>query len=91
MELVKNLGRREVNSAAIYQKDIPIMEFYQILIYRENLEKMLNIIMILAEKKVKSFMIFLDKKHRHSCAYWKNDTQSLEAAQQNKINTLLRN
>ena len=47
MELIKNLGRREVNLPAIYQKGyFNYGDFYQILIYLGNLEKMLNIIMI---------------------------------------------
>ena len=30
---------------------------------------------------------FLDKKHRqYSCAYWKDVNESLEQAQQNKLN-----
>ena len=47
--------------------------------------------MILEEKKVKNFMIFLDKKHRlYSCAYWKEGTKTLEDAQQNKIDHIVK-
>ena len=48
--------------------------------------------MILAVIKVKNFMIlFLDTKHRqYSCAYWKNETKTLEEAQQNKIDHIVK-
>ena len=37
-------------------------------------------------KGEKLYDIFLDKTHRlYSCAYWKEDTKTLEEAQQNKI------
>ena len=43
--------------------------------------------MILVEKRgEKLYDIFLDKTHRlYSCAYWKDETKTLEDAQQNKI------
>ena len=38
------------------------------------------------EKGEKLYDLFLDKKHRqYSCAYWKSDEETLEQAQQNKI------
>ena len=39
----------------------------------------------------KLYDIFLDKTHRlYSCAYWKNDTKTLEEAQQNKIDHIVK-
>ena len=59
MELVKNLGRREVTTASyISKKYFRLWRYFLILIYQENLEKMLNTIMILEVKKEKNFMIY---------------------------------
>ncbi len=88
MELVKNLGRREINSASYISKRI-----FQVWRYlsnfnlpgkaRKNVEHHYD---IGGEKGEKLYDIFLDKKHRlYSCAYWKDDTKTLEDAQQNKI------
>ena len=42
-------------------------------------------------KGEKLYDIFFDKTHRlYSCAYWKNDTKTLEEAQQNKINHIIK-
>ena len=42
------------------------------------------------EKGEKLYDIFLDKKHRqYSCAYWKNSNETLEDAQQNKLNHII--
>ncbi len=93
MELVKNLGRREVNSASYISKRI--FQLWRFLSNfnlpgksRKNVEHHYD---IGGEKGEKLYDIFLDKKHRlYSCAYWKNDTQSLEAAQQNKIEHIIK-
>jgi len=88
MELVKNLGRQEVTTASYISK-----RFYQLCRFvtnfnlpgksRKNVEHHYD---IGGEKGEKLYDIFLDRKHRlYSCAYWKNDTKTLEDAQQNKI------
>ncbi len=88
MNLVKNLGRREVSSASYISKRI-----FQIWRYlsnfnlpgksKKNVEHHYD---IGGEKGEKLYDIFLDTKHRlYSCAYWKKDTKTLENAQQNKI------
>ena len=42
-------------------------------------------------KGEKLYDIFLDTKHRlYSCAYWKDDTKTLEEAQQNKIEHIVK-
>ncbi|RPH00132.1 MAG: class I SAM-dependent methyltransferase [Candidatus Pelagibacter sp. TMED153] len=93
MDLVKNLGRREVNSASYISKRV-----FQLWRYlsnfnlpgksRKNVEHHYD---IGGEKGEKLYDIFLDKDHRlYSCAYWKNDTKSLEEAQTNKINHIVK-
>ena len=93
MDLVKNLGRREVNSASYISKRI-----FQLWRYlsnfnlpgksRKNVEHHYD---IGGEKGEKLYDIFLDKDHRlYSCAYWKDDTKTLEDAQKNKINHIIK-
>ncbi len=93
MDLVKNLGRREVNSASYISK-----RMFQIWRYlsnfnlpgksRKNVEHHYD---IGGEKGEKLYDIFLDKDHRlYSCAYWKEGTKTLEEAQKNKINHIVK-
>ena len=93
MDLVKNLGRREVNSASYISKRI-----FQLWRYisnfnlpgksRKNVEHHYD---IGGEKGEKLYDIFLDRDHRlYSCAYWKNETKTLEEAQKNKINHIVK-
>ena len=93
MDLVKNLGRREVNSASYISKRI-----FQLWRYlsnfnlpgksRKNVEHHYD---IGGEKGEKLYDIFLDRDHRlYSCAYWRNDTKTLEEAQKNKINHIVK-
>jgi len=93
MDLVKNLGRREVNSASYISKRI-----FQLWRYlsnfnlpgksRKNVEHHYD---IGGEKGEKLYDIFLDRNHRlYSCAYWKEDTKTLEDAQQNKIDHIIK-
>ena len=93
MDLVKNLGRREVSSASYISKRI-----FQLWRYisnfnlpgksRKNVEYHYD---IGGEKGEKLYDIFLDRKHRlYSCAYWKENTKTLEDAQQNKIDHIVK-
>ena len=93
MQLVKNLGRGELSSASFISKKI-----FQLFRYfsnfnlpgkaRKNVEHHYD---IGGERGEKLFDIFLDKTHRlYSCAYWKEDTQTLEDAQQNKIDHIVK-
>jgi len=93
MDLVKNLGRREVNSASYISKRI-----FQLWRYlsnfnlpgksRKNVEHHYD---IGGDKGEKLYDIFLDRDHRlYSCAYWKNDTKTLEEAQKNKIDHIIK-
>jgi len=88
MDLVKNLGRREVNSASYISKRI-----FQLWRYlsnfnlpgksRKNVEHHYD---IGGAKGEKLYDIFLDKTYRlYSMALWKDDTKTLEEAQKNKI------
>ena len=93
MKLVKNLGRKEISSASHVSKKI-----YQIHRFlsnfnlpgkaRKNVEHHYD---IGGDKGEKLYDIFLDTKHRlYSCAYWKNETKTLEEAQHNKVNHIIR-
>ena len=93
MELVKNLGRREVSMSSYISKKS--FQFYRHLSNfnfpgksRKNVEHHYD---IGGEKGEKLYDIFLDTKHRlYSCAYWKENTQTLEEAQQNKIDHIIK-
>tara|TARA_B110001452_G_scaffold220759_1_gene193083 strand:- start:94 stop:1299 length:1206 start_codon:yes stop_codon:yes gene_type:complete len=93
MDLIKNLGRREVNSASYISKKI-----FQLWRYisnfnlpgkaRKNVEHHYD---IGGDRGEKLYDIFLDRNHRlYSCAYWKDDTKTLEDAQQNKIEHIIK-
>ena len=93
MQLIKNLGRREVSSASLMSKKI--FQFYRYFSNynlpgkaRKNVEHHYD---IGRERGEKLYDIFLDKTHRlYSCAYWKEDTKTLEDAQQNKIDHIVK-
>ena len=93
MSLVENLGREEITTASYLSKKI-----YEAIRYisnfnlpgkaRKNVEHHYD---IGGDKGEKLYDIFLDTKHRqYSCAYWKEDTKTLEEAQQNKINHIIK-
>ncbi len=93
MSLVKNLGRKEITTASLVSKKI-----FQLWRYfsnfnlpgksKKNAEHHYD---IGGKKGEKLYDIFLDKTHRlYSCAYWKEDTKSLEEAQQNKIDHIIK-
>ena len=93
MSLIENLGREEITTASYLSKKI-----YEAVRYisnfnlpgkaRKNVEHHYD---IGGDKGEKLYDIFLDTKHRqYSCAYWKEDTKTLEEAQQNKINHIIK-
>ena len=93
MDLIKNLGRNEVSTASLITKKI-----YQVWRYltnfnlpgksRKDIEHHYD---IGGKKGEKLYDIFLDTKHRlYSCAYWKDETKTLEEAQQNKIEHIIK-
>ena len=93
MSLLKNLGRDEITTASYFFKKIfEIMRFFSNFNLpgksRKNVEHHYD---IGGEKGEKLYDIFLDQKHRqYSCAYWKKDTKTLEDAQQNKIDHIIK-
>ena len=93
MELIKNLGRDEVSTSSYISKKI--FQFWRYLSNYNLPEKSRKDIEhhydIGGDKGEKLYDIFLDTKHRlYSCAYWKDDTKTLEEAQQNKIDHIIK-
>ena len=93
MSLLKNLGRDEITTASYLSKKI-----YQAIRFisnfnlpgksKKNVEHHYD---IGGDKGEKLYDIFLDNKHRqYSCAYWKKNTRTLEEAQQNKIDHIIK-
>ncbi len=93
MDLIKNLGKNEITTASSITKKI-----YQTWRYltnfnfpgksRKDIEHHYDIGGVKGEKL---YDIFLDTKHRlYSCAYWKDKTETLEEAQQNKIEHIVK-
>jgi cyclopropane-fatty-acyl-phospholipid synthase len=93
MDLIKNLGRREVSTASaiakkIYQLCRYLTNFNFLSKSKKNIEHHYD---IGGERGEKLYDIFLDTKHRlYSCAYWKENTKTLEEAQQNKIDHIVK-
>ena len=93
MSLVENLGRDEITTASylskkIYQGIRFISNFNLPGKARKNVEHHYD---IGGDKGEKLYDIFLDTKHRqYSCAYWKENTKTLEEAQQNKIDHIIK-
>ena len=85
----KNLGRGEINTSAyLIKKALHAWRFFT----NYNLP-------IKSKKNVEHhydlgedlYSLFLDTRHRqYSCAYWKSPTETLEDAQQNKINHIIK-
>ena len=93
MQLLKNLGRNELTNISYFSKKI-----YQAWRYisnynfpgksRKDIEHHYD---VGGKKGEKLYDIMLDSKHRqYSCAYWKNETKTLEDAQQNKIDHIIK-
>ena len=93
MELIKNLGRREVSTASYISKKISqfcryFLNFNLPGKARKNVEHHYD---VGGERGEKLYDIFLDQTHRlYSCGYWKDNTKTLEDAQQNKINHVMK-
>tara|TARA_B100001123_G_C15290664_1_gene1017319 strand:+ start:176 stop:1372 length:1197 start_codon:yes stop_codon:yes gene_type:complete len=86
---LKNIGRGEIN---IYSSILN-----KFLLYYKNLTSFNN--PVSSKKNIQHhydrgedlYNLFLDKKHKlYSCAYFKSDNESLEDAQENKINHLIK-
>ena len=84
----KNLGRKEINTSGYFIKKLlhawRFFTNYNLpLKSKKNVEHHYD----LGEDL---YDLFLDKSRQYSCAYWKSDQESLEEAQQNKINHIIK-
>jgi len=85
----ENLGRSEINTLGFFMKKILhswrfLTNFNLPLKSKKNVEHHYD----LGEDL---YDLFLDQKHRqYSCAYWKSSNDTLEQAQQNKINHIIK-
>ena len=84
----QNIGRGEINSFGYILKKIKgtfryLTNFNFVKRSRENVTHHYDISDDLYE-------IFLDSKRQYSCGYFKNDDDTLETAQQNKINHIIK-
>ena len=85
----KNLGRSEINTSSYLMKKIfhawRFITNYNLPIKsKKNVEHHYD-------KGEDLYDLFLDKKHRqYSCGYWKSPSDTLEQAQQNKINHIIK-
>ena len=90
---VKNLGRTEVTLPSLISKKIygiwrTLTNFNLQGKSKKNVEHHYD---IGGSRGEKLYDMFLDKKHRlYSCAYWKEGTKTLEEAQQNKIDHIIK-
>ena len=93
MDLVRNLGRNEITTAGaiikrFYQAYRTFTNFNLVGKSKKNVEHHYD---IGGSRGEKLYDMFLDKKHRlYSCAYWKEGTKTLEEAQQNKIDHIIK-
>lgn len=93
MEFVKNLGRREFSTLSKITKHFHgvwryLTNFNTIYKSKKNISHHYD---LGGKKGEKLYDIMLDKKHRqYSCAYWKKNTKTLEEAQNNKLNHIMK-
>ncbi len=93
MQLIKNLGREEISSASFISKKLYgawryITNFNLPGRSKSNVQHHYDVGGVKGEKL---YDIFLDKNFRqYSCAYWKANTKTLEEAQQNKIEHIVK-
>ena len=93
MQLIKNLGREEISSASFISKKLYgawryITNFNLPGRSKSNVQHHYDVGGVKGEKL---YDIFLDKNFRqYSCAYWKANTKTLEEAQQNKIEHIIK-
>ena len=86
---LKNIGRGEINKySTVLNK---IFSFYKNFTTYNNPKVSKKNIAHHYDKSEELYDLFLDKKHRlYSCAYFHSDSESLEQAQENKINHLIK-
>ncbi len=85
---LENIGRGEIN---FYSKALnQIKGFYRTLTNFNLIKKSKRNIAHHYDISEKLYDLFLDKKRQYSCAYFKNENDSLEQAQENKINHIIK-
>ena len=93
MELIKNLGREEISQQSFLSKKLyGLWRFLSNFNFQSRSKKNVEYHYdIGGEKGEKLYDIFLDKDYRqYSCAYWKENTKTLEEAQKNKIDHIIK-
>ena len=88
----KNLGNEEITKSAFILKKIAnLRKFFSFIDLSQSKSDIQYHYDIGGSKGEKLYDLFLDKKHRqYSCAYWKSDDETLEQAQQNKIDHIIK-
>tara|TARA_Y100000992_G_scaffold285495_1_gene236500 strand:- start:359 stop:1546 length:1188 start_codon:yes stop_codon:yes gene_type:complete len=84
----QNIGRREINTYSKIIKKIRgtyryLTNFNKIVKSKQNVHHHYDI-------SEKLYDLFLDEKRQYSCAYFKNENDTLEVAQQNKMNHIIK-
>ncbi|MDC3104102.1 cyclopropane-fatty-acyl-phospholipid synthase family protein [Candidatus Pelagibacter bacterium] len=93
MDLIKNLGRGEINTASLFFKKIyQCWRFVSNYNFPGKSKKNVEAHYDVGGKKGEYlYDVMLGKKSRqYSCGYWKEDTQTLEEAQNNKIQHIIK-
>jgi|TARA_B110000211_G_scaffold122947_1_gene141823 cyclopropane-fatty-acyl-phospholipid synthase len=93
MKLLKNLGRQEITTASYLSKKVfQIWRYFSNYNFPGKSKKNIEYHYDVGGKKGEQlYDIFLDKVHRqYSCGYWKTNTKTLEEAQQEKINHIIK-
>ena len=86
--IMKNVGRREINNYAKILKKIK--GSYRYLTNFNLISKSKSNVAHHYDISEKLYDLFLDNNRQYSCAYFKNENDSLEEAQNNKINHIIK-
>ena len=85
---LKNLGKRHPNNLSkMVNKILGTYKYLTNFNFAKQSKKNVAHHYDISEKL---YDLFLDKKRQYSCAYFKNDNDTLEAAQNNKINHIIK-
>ena len=84
----KNLGRKEINKSGYFiKKTLHLWRF--LTNYNFPLKSKKNVEHHY-DRGEELYDLFLDKNRQYSCAYWKSSNDTLDDAQQNKINHIIK-
>jgi len=84
----ENLGRSEINTSGYFiKKALHLWRFFTNYNFPLKSKKNVQHHYDLGEDL---YDLFLDKSRQYSCAYWKSPNETLEEAQQNKINHIIK-